>query len=249
MSRIVGLSIQTAMVEWRWNKTQGNRDATNRPSSPLTHPTLELLVPVRYGWTSLPFYQCSKKRCTSKQKSNDNYFLNAFMFFRAICEARYRKLAFKCKVMVVVCVDIDASLSHIGFFDKLWIMQWWLLLLLSFFMYSKSLFQSVCNMSSKTNSRASSANSKKTPDNQYRMTKCFAMLTLKITNPDFNANDVQSAYHARIETIEKQEQVCEILVRTFSGSPKELKVGKKAIQLQKDKAMVSTFQLQFHFWG
>ena len=114
---------------------------------------------------------------------------------------------------------------------------------------SKSLFQSVCNMSSKTNSRASSAGSKKTPDNQYRMTKCFAMLTLKITNPDFNANDVQSAYHARIETIEKQEQVCEILVRTFSGSPKELKVGKKAIQLQKDKAMVSTFQLQFHFGG
>ena len=75
------------------------------------------------------------------------------------------------------------------------------------------------------------------------------MLTLKITNPDFNANDVQSAYHARIETIKKQEQVCEILVRTFSGSPKELKVGKKAIQLQKDKAMVRTFQLQFHFWG
>ena len=55
------------------------------------------------------------------------------MFSRAICEARYRKLAFKCKVMVVVCVDIDASLSHIGFFDKLWIMQWWLLLL-SFFL-------------------------------------------------------------------------------------------------------------------
>ena len=24
-----------------------------------------------------------------------------------------------CMVMVVVCVDIDASLSHIGFFDKL----------------------------------------------------------------------------------------------------------------------------------
>ena len=101
-------------------------------------------------------------------------------------------------------------------------------------------------MSSKTNSRASSAGSKKTPENQYRMTKCFAMLTLKITNPDFNANDVQSAYHARIETIKKQEQVCEILVRTFSGSPKELKVGKKAIQLQKDKAMVRTIQLQFH---
>ena len=121
------------MVEWRWNKTQGNRDATNRPSSPLTHPTLELLVPVWYGWTNLPFYQCNKKRCTSKQKSDDNYFLNAFMFFRAIYEARKRKLAFKCKVMVVVCVDIDASLSHIGFFDKLWIMQWWLLLL-SFFL-------------------------------------------------------------------------------------------------------------------
>ena len=45
------------------------------------------------------------------------------------------------------------------------------------------------------NSRASSASSKgskESGDNKTRMTRCFAMLTLKLTNPDYNANEVQT---------------------------------------------------------
>ena len=91
------------------------------------------------------------------------------------------------------------------------------------------------------NSRASSAGSKgskESGDNKSRMTRCFAMLTLKLTNPDYNANEVQTAYNARMETIKNQEKVCELLIRTFSGSPNEIRVRKKAAKLKKDKEMV-----------
>ena len=91
------------------------------------------------------------------------------------------------------------------------------------------------------NSRASSASSKgskESGDNKTRMTRCFAMLTLKLTNPDYNANEVQTAYNARLETIQNQEKVCELLIRTFSGSPNEIRVRKKAAKLKKDKEMV-----------
>ena len=135
MSRIVGLSIQTAMVEWRWNKTQGNRDATNRPSSPLTHDSSHpRITRASLIWLNeFALLTVQQKEMHFQTKIRWQLLFECIHVFCAICEARYRKLAFKCKVMVVVCVDIDASLSHIGFFDKLWIMQWWLLLL-SFFL-------------------------------------------------------------------------------------------------------------------
>ena len=71
------------------------------------------------------------------------------------------------------------------------------------------------------------------------MTKCAAMLTLKLTNPDYSAAEVQTAYQERLDTIEKQEKLCVNLVRTFKGSPNEIRVRQKAVRLKKDKLLVS----------
>ena len=78
------------------------------------------------------------------------------------------------------------------------------------------------------------------PENQQKspMTKCAAMLTLKLSNPDYSAAEVQAAYNERMETIEKHEKLCVNLVRTFKGSPNEIRVRQKAIRLKKDKVMV-----------
>ena len=91
--------------------------------------------------------------------------------------------------------------------------------------------------------RNSTSSQSSEPEQKSPMTKCAAMLTLKLTNPDYSAAEVKAAYDERLETIDKQEKLCVKLVRTFKGSPNETKVRQKAVKLKKDKSMVS-FSLQ-----
>ena len=71
------------------------------------------------------------------------------------------------------------------------------------------------------------------------MTKCTAMITLKVDNGEFSSQDVKTALKNRLETIENQLGVCEQMIKIKAGTQEEMISRKKADKLHKEKERVS----------
>ena len=71
------------------------------------------------------------------------------------------------------------------------------------------------------------------------MTKCSAIITLKLDNGDFTSQDVKNAQENRLQTIEDQIGICKQMSRINIGTNEEIKSKKKEERLHKEKEKVS----------
>ena len=70
------------------------------------------------------------------------------------------------------------------------------------------------------------------------MTKCFAMMMLKLGNNDISSINIQNAVKTRVAAVEVQEKLCLEMLRIHEGSQEEVGLQKKADKLFKEKEKV-----------
>ena len=71
------------------------------------------------------------------------------------------------------------------------------------------------------------------------MTKCTAMITLKVSNGEFNNQDIKAALQNRLQAIEDQLGACQQMIKIKSGTNEEFISRKKENKLLKEKEKVS----------
>ena len=71
------------------------------------------------------------------------------------------------------------------------------------------------------------------------MTKCTAMITLKVSNGEFNNQDIKAALQNRLQAIEDQLGACQQMIKIKSGTNEEIISRKKENKLCKEKEKVS----------
>ena len=71
------------------------------------------------------------------------------------------------------------------------------------------------------------------------MTKCTAMITLKVSNGEFNNQDIKAALQNRLQAIEDQLGACQQMIKIKSGTNEEIISRKKENKLCREKEKVS----------
>ena len=74
------------------------------------------------------------------------------------------------------------------------------------------------------------------------MTKCTAMITLKVSNGEFNNKDIKAALQNRLQAIEDQLGACQQMIKIKSGTNEEIISRKKENKLCKEKEKVSEIE-------
>ena len=71
------------------------------------------------------------------------------------------------------------------------------------------------------------------------MTKCTAMITLKVSNGEFNNQDIKAALQNRLQAIEDQLGACQQMIKIKSGTNEEFISRKKENKLLHQKKISS----------